>query len=60
MDDRITTYRKQVEHWPEGYCLFPFSGKCYSCGEDIIANHKTKVEQERVTGCPSCHRSIVS
>ena len=59
MDDRTAIYKKQVEFWPGGYCLFPFSGKCWSCGNDVIANHKDKVEKERVSGCPKCHRSFV-
>lgn len=43
-----------------GFCCFPISGKCHSCGYDIAAyTPVSKMKSQPITGCPKCNRSFV-
>lgn len=60
-DLRQSIRNKQAELWPDGYCLFPIQGNCYSCGYDLILNcSDTDLATKMITSCPKCSRSFVS
>lgn len=57
----LLTQRRLQEEMTGGWaCFFPYDGKCFSCGVDLVAViAPSKLKAEMVTGCPKCHKSFV-
>jgi hypothetical protein len=50
----------KTQHDMAGLDFFPWKGRCFSCGIDLVELLGDKLKTSVITGCPSCQASFVS